>query len=102
MIHGPVKRVGGAVAIRGRRLGYQGITGRSTDSLSDAVGEADKENEGPRPGESDEGAEKRGYPVAGQNERLSRGEAVRDDTGEDLEQARRRLGNPFDQTEYHG
>src|SRR6266566_2024536 len=96
VVCGGVESVGESPRLRGRRVGQQRVARRGADSLTDAIGDANRQHlwRGSRRGS--ERAHDRSNEIAGDDERLSAGDFVGPPSAQQLEQRCRGLGRPFD------
>ena len=99
VVHRPLEAEGAATLLARHDLGQERVARRAADALAHAVEEAHREDVRGGGGERDQGARERRQRVAGHDERLAAGQAVRQAPGDDLERGRHRLGQPLDDAE---
>ncbi len=102
VVHRPLEAEGPAPVLPRHDRGEERVARRAADPLSDAIGEAHREDVGGGRGEGDERPRERGERVPRDHERLAPGPAVGQAARGDLEGRRHRLGDALDDAEEGG
>jgi hypothetical protein len=99
MVHGPVKAECLAAARAWHGRGDQRVPRGGAQALAHPVEESQQQDEGPSQGEADGRARQARGAVAGQHQALGTEAAVRQPSGDDLQDARRGLRHALDQAD---